>query len=71
MKPAVQKAQPSTTQRIVGMVMALEAMEASVTDCDSAEAGKRDYVGQLRQVLFTTLGSLVAGNALGRFHWVN
>lgn len=66
MKPAVQKVDSNEAQQIVGMVMALEAVEASVTDSDLAEVEKRDCVNYLRQQLSLRLSSFVAANQSGR-----
>ena len=44
-------------QEVMGIMMALAAMEASLTDSEVAEFEKRLYVYQLRDVLFTRLVS--------------
>ena len=59
-------------QEIMGIMMALAALEASVTDSDVAEFEKRLYVYQLRDVLFTRLASHPATDLPERtYRWVN
>jgi|NGEPerStandDraft_6_1074524.scaffolds.fasta_scaffold00274_10 hypothetical protein len=59
-------------QEIMGIMMALAAIEASVTDSDVAEFEKRLYVHQLRDVLFTRLASHRATDLPKRtYRWVN
>jgi len=59
-------------QEIMGIMMALAAMEASVTDSDVAEFEKRLYVYQLRDVLFTRLAAHPDTDLPERtYRWVN
>jgi len=59
-------------REIMGIIMALAAMEASVTDSDVAEFEKHLYVYHLRDVLFTRLASHPAADLPERtYRWVN
>ncbi len=59
-------------REIMGIIMALAAMEASVTDSDVAEFEKRLYVYHLRDVLFTRLASHPATDLPEHtYRWVN
>ena len=59
-------------QEIMGMMMALAAMEASATDSDVAEFEKRLYVHRLQEVLFSLLSSHPTRDLPERtYRWVN